>query len=106
MVQYFLFTNKIVIIHYKKMVVRISYTAPSAPVNVSVTSIPRKPHQLLVTWTRPLYPNGIIREFMINYRKIGEDRYLRKVLVISGTSERVILEDLEPFTKYLVSVRT
>jgi hypothetical protein len=80
-------------------------TAPSAPINVSIASIPSNPHQLLITWSRPLHPNGIIREYIVNYRKSGEDTHLRKLLVVSGTSEKVILDELEPYTVYLIFVQ-
>jgi hypothetical protein len=79
--------------------------APSAPINVSIASIPSNPHQLLITWSRPLHPNGIIREYIVNYRKSGEDTHLRKLLVVSGTSEKVILDELEPYTVYLIFVQ-
>ena len=84
----------------------VSLTVPSEP-RINVSRRVNEPHELLVTWTSPDSPNGIILNYTV-YCDIddgyqgGSGMILLPdvVVVVSGRDYSVIMTDLTPYTCY------
>ena len=73
-------------------------TVPSAPVNLSYISI--NSTSILVSWSPPLSPNGII----INYIVIVTEVETGMDLTLNTTDTEVLITYLQPHTGYSVVV--
>ena len=87
--------------HYDKMLFYwelLSYIVPgSPPVNLNITVI--NSSTLLLSWSQPSIPNGIIINYTINCT--GENKK-NHIVVISTTM--ILVRDLSPYTYYACSV--
>ena len=69
-------------------------TAPSAPLNFTVSTVPGSPSQLQANWTEPENRNGIIQ----NYTVVCNDSEVSQTF--GGMEDSVRLIGLQPFTVY------
>ena len=78
--------------------------APSAPININFKSI--SANDFIVTWERPLNPNGIIKQYEILYSFYDGANTVRQTVSIPG--ENMLekkLDGLYSFVKYTVQIR-
>ena len=77
--------------------------APSAPLQLSSNRL--TPTSMIISWSPPEFPNGIIRRYKVVYRKAftGNDSY--KAITIQANSRSVNLGDLQESGVYIVWVR-
>ena len=80
-------------------------TAPSAPrdlISIRLTST-----SVMLKWTQPEFPNGIIRSYTVVYQKAvtGGSSSSYNVITVEAKSLSVILTDLEQSVDYIVWVR-
>ncbi|XP_060145902.1 usherin [Globicephala melas] len=65
-------------------------------------------HSVLLNWTKPESPNGIISQYRVVYQERTDDPTLNFSVVhaftVTGTSHQAHLFGLEPFTAYHISV--
>ncbi|KAM8817678.1 usherin isoform 1-T1 [Rhynchonycteris naso] len=65
-------------------------------------------HSVLLNWTRPDSPNGVVFQYGVVYQERPEDPTVNVSTVhaftVPGTSHQAQLFGLEPFTKYLISI--
>uniref|UniRef100_A0A8C9BFN6 Usherin n=1 Tax=Phocoena sinus TaxID=42100 RepID=A0A8C9BFN6_PHOSS len=65
-------------------------------------------HSVLLNWTKPESPNGIISQYRVVYQERTDDPTLNFSVVhaftVTGTSHQAHLFGLEPFTTYHISV--
>ena len=87
---------RIYIYIYTKLIL-ILHTVPGA-IN-SLSAIPSV-ISMLVTWNKPLMPNGIITGYSISYHQLGEENSL----VVNVTETSFKLTGLHPNTIYNISV--
>ena len=73
-------------------------TAPSAPLNFSISTVNGSPEELEATWTSPDSANGVIRNYTVVCNGSVDP------FVFDGSEFSVRLTDLEPFTLYECSV--
>ena len=71
---------------------------PSAPVDLTYISI--NSTSILVSWSPPLFSNGII----INYIVVVTEVEIDMELTLNATDTQVLITDLKPHTKYSVVV--
>ena len=80
-----------------------SLAVPSDP-QITISRRVNEPHELLVNWTTPDSPNGIILYYTV-YCSIDEDQggssiLEDRIVVVSGSYHYVIVMDLTPYTFY------
>ena len=73
------------------------HLVPSQPLNVTVTTngILRS---LVVQWSIPIYPSGMITTYMVTYNDI--------TISTNGNDTMYTIMGLDPFTDYTISVTT
>ena len=87
-----------------------SPTAPSSPLNLSVSTVPGSPNQLSASWSPPIPKNGIIIAYTVYCNTSASQAYPEQVIgpnvptvrsVVNGTTLAVILTTgLSPYTQY------
>ena len=79
------------------------YAAPSVPRNVTATPI--NSTSVLISWDSPESPNGIIDSFLVTYVRLDPaGGVLSDSISTVGDTTTVVIGNLEPFTRYNVSV--
>ncbi|XP_066925489.1 receptor-type tyrosine-protein phosphatase F-like isoform X2 [Clytia hemisphaerica] len=79
-------------------------SAPSAPVNIQAKSI--SANYFIITWEKPLKPNGIIRQYEIRYSFYDGANTVEETVSISDTDTlEKKLDGLYSFVKYTVEIR-
>ncbi len=77
------------------------FPAPSAPVDVSATSPTFS--VISLTWSDPLIPNGIIRDYQVTYFPTADSSTVT-TLNISSAALEFNITGLTAFTNYTISV--
>ena len=77
------------------------FVAPSMPINVTAISI--NSTSILIMWEQPDPPNGIIHYYRVTYTS-AEPGAMSNTTNTTDNSTSVIINNLEPFTVYTVSV--
>ena len=83
----------------------LSYTAPSAPLNVTALAI--NPTSVMVTWQPPLIPNGIIRSYQVEVSDSGSGFTNTSVDVdysFDGATNSAVISMLDENATYLIQV--
>ena len=79
------------------------YAAPSVPRNVTATPI--NSTSVLISWDSPESPNGIIDSFLVTYVRLDPaGGVLSDTVSTTGDTTTMVIDNLEPFTWYNVSV--
>ncbi|KAM5206303.1 usherin isoform 2-T2 [Hipposideros larvatus] len=65
-------------------------------------------HSVLLSWTKPDFPNGVISQYRVVYRERADDPTFTiptvHAFTVMGTSQEAHLFGLEPFTTYHIGV--
>ena len=80
------------------VIIYISFSAPSAPFNVTAFNLSST--SIMVTWRSPMTLNGIVRSYRVEYTRITNNT----VEDITTTNTSVVIVMLEIFTAYQVQV--
>ena len=87
-----------------------SSTAPSSPLNLSVSTVPGSPNKLSASWSPPIPKNGIITAYTVYCNTSASQAYPEQMIgpnvptvrsVVNGTTLAVIFNaGLNPYTQY------
>ena len=84
-------------------------TAPSSPLNFSVSTVPGSPYQLSALWSPPIPKNGIITAYTVNCNISASQAYPEQMIgpnvptvrsVVNGTTLAATITGLNPYTNY------
>ena len=85
-------------------------TAPSSPLNCSVSTVPGSPNELSASWSPPIPKNGIITAYTVYCNTSANQTYPEQMIgpnvptarsVVNGTTLAVIFTTgLTPYTQY------
>ena len=88
----------------------MSSTAPSSPLNLSVSTVPGSPNQLSASWSPPIPKNGIIIAYTVYCNTSASQAYPEQMIgpnvptvrsVVNGTTlATVFTTGLSPYTQY------
>ena len=88
----------------------MSSTAPSSPLNLSVSTVPGSPNKLSASWSPPMPKNGIIIAYTVYCNTSASQTYPEQVIgpnvptvrsVVNGTTlTTVFTTGLSPYTQY------
>ena len=68
-----------------------SSTAPSSPLNLSVSTVPGSPNQLSASWSPPIPKNGIITAYTVYCNTSASQPYPEQVIGPNGPTVRSVL---------------
>ena len=94
----------------------MSSTAPSPPLNLSVSTVPGSPNQLSASWSPPILRNGIVIAYTVYCNTSASQAYPEQMIgpnvptvrsVVNGTTLAVtFITGLNPYTQYNCYVTT
>ena len=103
------YLNHEVIELYYTLLSHLLFTAPSSPLQFSLSPLPGSPYQLFAFWSQPLTKNGIITAYTVYCNISASQAYPEQMIgpnvpivrsVVSGTTLVVTISGFIAYTKY------
>ena len=74
-----------------------SSTAPSSPLNLSVSTVPGSPNQLSASWSPPIPKNGIIIGYTVYCNTSTSQAYPEQIIGPNGPTVRSVIYEVSMF---------